>query len=56
MPETTNEVPKALEAMVDMVLCYHPKPTSIAQKKRKRKQKKAEAVIPTGVSRQSASR
>jgi DNA (cytosine-5)-methyltransferase 1 len=41
MPETTNEVPKALEAMVDMVLRYKPKPTSAAQKKRKRKQKKA---------------
>jgi DNA (cytosine-5)-methyltransferase 1 len=41
MPETTNEIPKALETMVDMVLRYRPKPTSAAQKKRKRKQKKA---------------
>ena len=44
MPETTNEVPKALEAMVDMVLHYRPKPTSAAQKKRKRKQKKEQTV------------
>jgi uncharacterized protein (DUF362 family) len=41
MPETTTEVPKVLEAMVDMVLRYKPKPVSSAQKKRKRKQKKA---------------
>ena len=41
MPETTTEVPKALEAMVDMVLRYKPKSVSSAQKKRKRKQKKA---------------
>jgi hypothetical protein len=40
MPEATNEVPKALEAMVDMVLRYKPKPVSAAAKKRKRKQKK----------------
>jgi len=41
MPETTTEVPKALEAMVDMMLRYKPKPVSAAAKKRKRKQKKA---------------
>ena len=44
MPDTTNEVLKALEAMVDMVLRYRPKPTSAAQKKRKRKQKKAKVL------------
>ena len=44
MPDTTNEVPKALESMVDMVLHYRPKPTSAAQKKRKSKQKKARVV------------
>jgi hypothetical protein len=44
MLETTKEVPKALEAMVDMVLHYRPKPVSAAGKKRKRKQKKARTV------------
>ena len=44
MLETAKEVPKALEAMVDLVLHYPPKPTSAAQKKRKRKQKKARTV------------
>ncbi len=44
MPEANTEVPKALEAMVDMVLRYRPKPTSAAQKKRKRKQKKVRTV------------
>ena len=48
MPETTNEVPKALEAMVDMVLRYRPKPTSSAQKKRKRKQKKVKNLQSRG--------
>ena len=41
MPESTTEVPKALEAMVDMVLHYKPKPVSAAAKKRKKKQRKA---------------
>jgi hypothetical protein len=44
MPETTKEVPKALDAMVDVVLRYRPKPTGAAGKKRKRKKKKAEAA------------
>jgi len=48
MPETTNEIPKALETMVDMVLRYKPKPTSAAQKKRKRKQKKAKILQSCG--------
>ena len=48
MPDTTNEVPKALESMVDMVLHYRPKPTSAAQKKRKRKQKKAKILQSCG--------
>jgi hypothetical protein len=44
MPETTTEVPKALEAMVDMVLRYKPKPISKASKRRKRKAKKVKAA------------
>ena len=48
MPETTTEVPKVLEAMVDMALRYRPKPTSAAQKKRKRKQKKAKVLQSCG--------
>ena len=44
MPETTKEVPKALDAMVDAVLRFRPKPTSAAGKKRKRKKKKAESA------------
>jgi hypothetical protein len=41
MPETTKEVPKELVKLVDRVLCYHPKPTSKAAKRRERKRKKA---------------
>ena len=37
MPETTNEIPKALETMVDMVLRYRPKPVSAVAKRRKRR-------------------
>ena len=48
MPETTTEVPKVLEAMVDMVLRYSPKPTSAAQKKRKRKRRKAKVLQSCG--------
>ena len=43
MPETNNETPKNLEALVDLVLHYHPKPITAAQKKRRKKQKKVNA-------------
>jgi tRNA/tmRNA/rRNA uracil-C5-methylase (TrmA/RlmC/RlmD family) len=37
MPETTKEVPKALESMVDLALRYRPKPVSAVAKRRKRR-------------------
>jgi DNA (cytosine-5)-methyltransferase 1 len=46
MPEATKEVPAALETMVDAVLRYRPKPTSAAQKKRRRKQRNIDTSIP----------